>query len=62
MRVEEERSGSNVYETGGGGKWRQCVCDWRRREVEAVCMRVEEEGSGGCVYASGGGEKWRQCL
>ncbi len=25
MSVEEEGSGGSVYETGGGGKWRQCV-------------------------------------
>ncbi len=25
MRVEEEGSGGSVYESGGGGKWRQCV-------------------------------------
>ncbi len=23
MRVEEEESGSNVYESGGGGKWKK---------------------------------------
>ncbi len=45
MRVEEEGSGSSVYQSGGGGKW------------GAVCMRVEEEGSGGSVYENGGGRK-----
>jgi hypothetical protein len=25
MRVEEEGSGGSVYESGGGGKWRECV-------------------------------------
>ncbi len=35
MRVEEEGSGGSMYESGGGGKWRQSV------------LRVKEEGSGG---------------
>ncbi len=25
MRVEKEESGGSVCETGGGGKWMQCV-------------------------------------
>jgi hypothetical protein len=25
MRMEEEESGVSVYESEGGGKWRQCV-------------------------------------
>jgi hypothetical protein len=25
MRVKVEGSGGNVYENGGGGKWKQCV-------------------------------------
>jgi hypothetical protein len=24
MRMENEESGSNVYESGGGRKWRKC--------------------------------------
>jgi hypothetical protein len=24
MRLEEEGSGGSVYESGGGGKWREC--------------------------------------
>ncbi len=75
MRVEEEGSGGSVYETEGGGKWKQCVRGWRRRVVEAVCMRLKEEGSGSNVHTymrveeeesrstvdTGEGEvKWRQ--
>ncbi len=62
MRVEEEGSGGSVYEGRGGGKWRECVREWKRRELEAVFMKVEEEGSGGSVYEVRGGGKWRQCV
>jgi hypothetical protein len=55
IRAEEEKE--DVWR-----KWKKCVWEWRRRQVEAVCMRVEEEGSGGSVYESRGGGKWRQSV